>query len=77
VHKGLLRYIISYFFPKPKYYFNEREKRAAKKGEKERKDKEKKKKSGKMTEQEQYFIKLWETWEKMQASGDIIQYFFL
>jgi hypothetical protein len=34
------------------------------KGEKERKDKEKEKKSDKMTEQEQFFIKLWETWKK-------------
>ncbi len=43
-----------------------------KKGEKERKDKGKEKKSDKMTEQEQCFIKLWETLEKMQAIGDII-----
>jgi hypothetical protein len=49
--------------------------RATKKGEKERKDKEKEKKSCKMTEREQCFIKLWETWEKMQALGDIIPYF--
>ena len=28
-----------------------------------------------MTEQEQCFIKLWETWKKMQAIGDIISYF--
>jgi hypothetical protein len=37
---------------------------ADKKGEKERKDKGKEKKSDKMTEQEQCFIRLWETWEK-------------
>jgi hypothetical protein len=48
---------------------------AAKKGEKERKDKEKEKISGNMTEQEQCFIKLWETWETMQALRDIILYF--
>ncbi len=47
-----------------------------KKGEKERKDKGKEKKSDKMTEQEQCFIELWETWKKMQAIGDIISYFF-
>jgi hypothetical protein len=35
-----------------------------KKREKERKDKEKEKKSEKMTEQEKFFIKVWETWEK-------------
>jgi hypothetical protein len=46
--------------------------RANKKGEKERKDKGKEKISDKMTEQEQCFIKLWETWKKMQAIGDII-----
>ncbi len=45
---------------------------ATKKREKERKYKLKEKKSDKMTEQEQFFIKLWETWEKMQATGDII-----
>ncbi len=28
-----------------------------------------------MTEQEQCFIKLWETWKKIQAIGDIISYF--
>ena len=50
--------------------------RADKKGEKERKDKGKEKISDKMTEQEQCFIKLWETWKKMQAIGDIISYFF-
>jgi hypothetical protein len=44
--------------------------RRQKKGEKERKDKGKEKKSYKMTEQEQCFIKLWETWKKMQAIGD-------
>ncbi len=49
---------------------------ATKKGEKERKYKFKEKKSDKMTEQEQFFIKLWETWEKMQATGDIISQFF-
>jgi hypothetical protein len=49
---------------------------ATKKGEKEINNKEKEKKSGKMIEQEQCFIKLWETWEKMQAFGDIILYFF-
>jgi hypothetical protein len=35
-----------------------------KKGEKERKDKGKEKKSVKMTEQEQCFLKLRETWKK-------------
>jgi hypothetical protein len=49
---------------------------ADKKGEKERKDKEKEKISDKKTEQKQCFIKLWETWKKMQAIGDIISYFF-
>jgi hypothetical protein len=49
---------------------------ATKKGEKERKYKLKEKKSDKVTEQEQFFLKLWETWEKMQATGDIISYFF-
>ena len=49
---------------------------ADKKGEKERKDKGKEKISDKKTEQEQCFIKLWETWKKMQAIGDIISYFF-
>jgi hypothetical protein len=34
---------------------------------KEREDKRKEKISEKMTEQEQCFIKLWETWKKMQA----------
>jgi hypothetical protein len=47
-----------------------------KKGEKERKDKGKEKISDKMTEQKQCFIKLWETWKKMQAIGDIISNFF-
>ena len=37
---------------------------ADKKGEKERKDKGKEKISDKVTEQEQCFIKLWETWKK-------------
>ncbi len=46
-----------------------------KKGEKERKDKGKEKKSDIMTEQEQCFIKLWETWKKMQALWDVISYF--
>ncbi len=50
--------------------------KANKKGEKERKDKGKEKISDKKTEQEQCFIKLWETWKKMQAIGDIISYFF-
>ncbi len=45
---------------------------ADKKGEKERKEKI----SDKKTEQEKCFIKLWETWKKMQAIGDIISYFF-
>jgi hypothetical protein len=45
-------------------------------GEKERKDKGNEKISDKKTEQEQCFIKLWETWKKMQAIGDIISYFF-
>jgi hypothetical protein len=43
---------------------------------KERKGKRKEKISDKKTEQEQCFIKLWETWKKMQAIGDIISYFF-
>jgi hypothetical protein len=43
---------------------------ADKKGEKERKDKGKEKISDKKTEQEQCFIKLWETWKKMQAIGE-------
>ena len=47
-----------------------------KKGEKERKDKGKEKISDKMTEKEQCFIKLWETWKKKQAIGGIISYFF-
>ena len=38
--------------------------RADKKGEKERKDKGKERISVKKTEQEQCFIKLWETWKK-------------
>jgi hypothetical protein len=46
------------------------------KGEKERNDKGKEKISDKKTEQEQCFIKLWETLKKMQAIGDIISYFF-
>jgi hypothetical protein len=46
-----------------------------KKEEKERKDKGKEKISDKKTEQEQCFMKLWETWKKMQAIGDI-SYFF-
>jgi hypothetical protein len=50
--------------------------RADKKGVKERKGKGKEKKCDKMTEQEQCFIKLWETWKKMQAIGDIISCFF-
>ncbi len=37
---------------------------ADKKGEKERKDKGKENISDKKTEQEQCFIKLWETWKK-------------
>ena len=56
--------------------YHENNARADKKGEKERKDKGKEKISDKMTEQEQCFIKLWETWKKMQAIGDIISYFF-
>ena len=47
-----------------------------KKDKKERKDKGKEKIRDKKTEQEQCFIKLWETWKKMQAIGDIISYFF-
>jgi hypothetical protein len=47
----------------------------ANKGEKERKDKGKEKISDKKTEQEQCFIKLWETWKKMQAIGDIYHIF--
>jgi hypothetical protein len=42
---------------------------ADKKEEKERKDKGKENKSDKMTEQEQCFIKLWETWKN---AGNII-----
>ena len=56
--------------------YHENNASADKKGEKERKDKGKEKISDKMTEQEQCFIKLWETWKKMQAIGDIISYFF-
>jgi hypothetical protein len=41
-----------------------------------RKDKGKEKISDKMAEQEQCFIKLWETWKKIQAIGDNISYFF-
>jgi hypothetical protein len=55
--------------------YHENNARADKKGEKERKDKGKEKISDKKTEQEQYFIKLWETWKKLQAIGDIISYF--
>jgi hypothetical protein len=55
--------------------YHENNARADRKGEKERKDKGKEKISDKMTEQEQCFIKLWETWNKMQAIGDIISYF--
>ncbi len=40
-----------------------------KKGEKEGKDKGKEKKSDKMTEQEQCFIKLWETCKKCRQQG--------
>ncbi len=40
-----------------------------KKGEKERKDKGKEKKSDKIAEQEQCFIKLWETWKKRRNRG--------
>jgi hypothetical protein len=56
--------------------YHENNASADKKGEKERKDKGKEKISDKMTEQEQCFIKLRETWKKMQAIGDIISYFF-
>ncbi len=49
--------------------YHENNARADKKEEKERKYKGKEKKSDKMTEQEQCFIKLWETWKKMQALG--------
>jgi hypothetical protein len=52
--------------------YHENNVRANKKGEKERKDKRKEKISDKLTEQEQCFIKLWETWKKMQAIGDTI-----
>ncbi len=55
--------------------YHENNARTDKKGEKERKDKVKEKISDKTTEQEQCFIKLWETWKKMQAIGDIISYF--
>ena len=51
--------------------YHENNARADKKGEKERKDKGKEKISDKKTEQEQCLIKLWETWKKMQAIGDI------
>ncbi len=44
--------------------YHENNARADKKGEKEGKDKGKEKISDKMTEQEQCFIKLWETWKK-------------
>jgi hypothetical protein len=40
------------------------------------KEKKKEKISDKKTEQEQCFIKLWKTWKKMQAIGDIISYSF-
>ncbi len=56
--------------------YHENNARSDKKVEKERKDKGKEKISDKKTEQEQCFIKLWETWKKMQAIGDIISYFF-
>jgi hypothetical protein len=49
--------------------YHENNARADQKEEKERKDKGKEKISDKMTEQEQCFIKLWETWKKMQALG--------
>ncbi len=55
--------------------YHENNARADNKGEKERKDKGKEKISDKKTKQEQCFIKLWETWKKMQAIGDIISYF--
>ena len=55
--------------------YHENNARANKKGEKERQDKGKEKISDKKTEQEQCFIKLGETWKKMQAIGDIISYF--
>ncbi len=48
--------------------YHENNARAEKK-KKERKDKGKEKISDKMTEQEQCFIKLWETWKKMRALG--------
>jgi hypothetical protein len=44
--------------------YHENNARADKKGEKERKDKGKEKISDKKAEQEQCFIKLWETWKK-------------
>ncbi len=49
---------------------------ANKKRRKERKYKGKEMKNDKITEQEQCSIKLWETWKKMQAIGDITSYFF-
>ena len=49
--------------------------RADKKEEKERKDKGKEKKSDKMTEQEQCFIKLWETWKNAGYRGHNIIFF--
>ncbi len=61
--------------PTPGKKYRENNARADKKGEKERKNKGKEKISDKMTEQEQCFIKLWETWKKMQAIGDV-SYFF-
>jgi hypothetical protein len=56
--------------------YHENNARANRKEEKERKDKGKEKISDKKKEKEQCFIKLWETWNKMQAIGDIISYFF-
>ncbi len=52
--------------------YHENNVRADKKEEKERKDKGKEKMSDKMTEQEQCFIKLWETWKKCRHWGHII-----
>ena len=49
--------------------YHENNARADKTGEKERKDKGKEKIRDKKTEQEQCFIKLWETWRKKNAGN--------
>jgi hypothetical protein len=68
LHKGFPTYTGVYILEN-KYglmgkKYHENNARADKKGEKERKDMGKEKISDKMTEQEQCFIKLWETWKK-------------